>query len=92
MLVVAAALWTPLRRLLSLRGFQWLGLISFSLYLVHDPIIVAAAFLIDSPRWTVVIGVAVSVVAAVGFYLMVERPSHLLARGLSRRTAQQRAK
>ena len=91
-LVVAAALWTPLRRLLSLRGFQWLGLISFSLYLVHDPIIVAAAFLIDSPRWTVVIGVTVSVVAAVGFYLMVERPSHLLARGLSRRTAQQRAK
>jgi peptidoglycan/LPS O-acetylase OafA/YrhL len=86
-LVVSSALWSPLRRLLSRRIFQWLGIISFSLYLVHDPIVVASAFLIGSSKWTVVLAIVVSLVVAVAFYIVVERPSHRLARSLGRRTA-----
>ena len=85
--VIAAAVWPPLRRLLAWRPFHWLGLISFSLYLVHDPIIVATAFLLDGAKWTVIVGIAVSVIFAVAFYFAVERPSHHLSRRISRRAA-----
>ena len=87
LLVVGAALWDPLRRALSSRPIQWLGMISFSLYLVHDPIIVALAYLFEGSRWIVPVGVVVSVVVAIGFFLAIERPSHRLSRSLRRSIA-----
>ena len=84
LLVIAAAMWAPLKALLSRRLFQWLGLISFSLYLVHEPVIVALAYLIDDPRWVVLIGIALACAFAVGFFFLIERPSHRLARTLHR--------
>ena len=40
-LVAAALLWQPLQRLLMTKPSQWLGRVSFSLYLVHAPILCA---------------------------------------------------
>ena len=87
LVVLAAALWAPLRRILSTRLVQWLGLISFSLYLVHDPIVVALAYLLDGSRWVVPLAIAASILVAVGFFFAVERPSHRLAQSVRRALA-----
>ncbi|WP_051147282.1 acyltransferase family protein [Glaciibacter superstes] len=41
LIVAAVALWTPLQHPLTSRPLLWLGSISFSLYLVHFPVVVA---------------------------------------------------
>lgn len=79
-LVVAAGMWKPLVGLLSWRWIALLGAISFSLYLVHEPIVIAVAHLTDSARMTLVIAVPASLVIAWLFWLCVERPAHGLAR------------
>lgn len=65
------------------RPLQWLGGISFSLYLVHEPLVVSVAVLAPSGRagfaLTTGIGLVVSLVAAVVFHRLVERPSQALA-------------
>jgi len=85
--VLAAALWEPLRRVLSSRPIQWLGLISFSLYLVHDPVVVAFAYVFDGSRWAVPFAIVVSIAVAVAFFLVIERPSHRLSQSLRRALA-----
>ncbi|MFT4230019.1 MAG: acyltransferase [Microbacterium sp.] len=79
-LIVAAAHWRPLERLLSWRWIALLGAISFSLYLVHEPIVLLVAHLSDSARLTLLIAVPASLVFAWMFWLVVERPAHALAR------------
>jgi peptidoglycan/LPS O-acetylase OafA/YrhL len=79
-LVLAAAFWAPLARLLSTRLFRWLGLISFSLYLVHEPIVVAVAQLSHGAVWAVLVAPPVAIAIAVAFYWLVERPTLRLAR------------
>jgi len=83
-LLIALALVNPvLSRGLSRPGMRWLGSRSFSLYLVHEPIIVTLAFvwrLASVPAWFVVVGVTCSLVAAEGFFRAVERPTLLLLR------------
>lgn len=69
-----------LRGFLSSRAMRFLGLISFSLYLVHEPIVVAVVHLVDRPTLAVPVAMAISVGVAVVFWWAVERPSHLLAR------------
>lgn len=85
LVLVAAATWAPLRWLLSAKPFRWAGLISFSLYLVHEPILIAAASLVPGSRWAIVGGVLVAVATAVGFFFLVEKPSHKIARLLGGR-------
>lgn len=60
---------------------KWLGQRSFSLYLVHFPIVLAIATLIGPEDvWAVLaLGIAASLLAAESFYRVVEHPSHLLA-------------
>lgn len=41
LLIALAGLWPPVRRAFSSRPLQWLGLVSFSLYLVHEPVLLA---------------------------------------------------
>ncbi|WP_100813327.1 acyltransferase family protein [Microbacterium lacus] len=81
---VYIAAWSPsAARVLTLRPVRWLGLVSFSLYLVHEPIIVALAFVSHGqfPMWLIYsIGVTVSLAVAQLFYLVVEKPSHHLSR------------
>ena len=81
-LVLVAAFWRPAARVLSQTFFQWLGRISFSLYLVHAPIIVAAYTIIGPGRpWTTVgAALVVSLVVAESFCRLVEIPSHKLSR------------
>lgn len=79
--IIVAAVNAPLLpRLLSSRPFKFLGVISFSLYLVHEPIVIAAAQVTDRPMMVVVVAVPASIAVAVGFWYLVERPSHRLSR------------
>jgi peptidoglycan/LPS O-acetylase OafA/YrhL len=62
--------------------------VSFSLYLVHEPIVVSVASLVGGSRRgvavTVVVGTVLSLVAAVFFHRLVEAPSQRLAAAAGR--------
>jgi peptidoglycan/LPS O-acetylase OafA/YrhL len=67
---------------------RWLGRRSFSLYLIHEPIVVSTAVLLGgTPNALAVLAVAVpsSLLVAEGFYRLVERPSQRLGRSIERR-------
>jgi peptidoglycan/LPS O-acetylase OafA/YrhL len=83
-LVALAAFWAPAIRLLSTKLFQWLGRISFSLYLVHVPIILAIDSLFDRQLTVVrlLVSLACSLLVAVLFSRFVERPAHRFSRWL----------
>jgi peptidoglycan/LPS O-acetylase OafA/YrhL len=77
------------RAVLTTRVVLWLGMISFSLYLTHEPIVVGVAQLL--PRrfedWSGVISVPISLVVGWLFYKAVERPAHRLSQYVKRRLA-----
>ncbi|SFO04889.1 acyltransferase family protein [Mycetocola miduiensis] len=90
--LIVVALLSPLaKRLLESSVPRWLGRMSFSLYLVHVPVLAAAAFLIGDDRWWLVSAVAVpaSFAIAVLFHAAVERPAHALARSVGVRVRSQ---
>jgi peptidoglycan/LPS O-acetylase OafA/YrhL len=66
---------------------RWLGQRSFSLYLVHEPIIVTTAFALHStnPLEVGAVGIPLALAAAELFFRGVERPAHRLARRTGRR-------
>ena len=82
LLVILAVIWPRAERALGTRPMQWLGRISFSLYLVHAPILATLCFLLGAERWWLacLIGVPLSLVAAAAFHALVERQSQVLAR------------
>ncbi len=85
--LIVVAIGSPLaRRLLEVRPILWLGKVSFSLYLVHAPILATLAFSFGDARWWLVgiVGVPLSLVVAAAFFQLVERPSHGLARRVGR--------
>lgn len=98
-LVVVALHWRPAVRALSGRAAAWLGTVSFSLYLTHEPIVVAAYHLIGpllpartpigpAALWvSMPVGLVLSLAVAAAFHWMVERPSHRVAQWLGRRFA-----
>lgn len=70
------------------RVCRWLGARSFSLYLVHEPIVVTVAYLLHGTTngiLVLVLALPLSLVAAELFGRMVEVPSHRLARAVGRR-------
>jgi peptidoglycan/LPS O-acetylase OafA/YrhL len=77
-LVVAALGWTPLRALFESRPLQFLGAISFSLYLVHVPIIIFSTYLFAGQAWYVplLFAIPLAVLVAVGFMWLIEKRSH----------------
>lgn len=83
-LVLVAICSPALEQLLSTRVPQWVGRVSFSLYLVHVPVLATIAYALGDRSWWIVglIGVPASLVMAELFFRLVERPSH----GLARRT------
>ena len=85
-IVVCAAAATRFRRVLEGRVPQFLGRISFSLYLVHLPVLATLAFLLGDWNWAAVglIGVPLTLVAGWGFYRAVEKPLHRVARRAKR--------
>jgi peptidoglycan/LPS O-acetylase OafA/YrhL len=88
-IVLVAAFWVPAARALSTKFCQWLGRVSFSLYLVHTPVIVAAYTIIGPGREIVTIGVAlvVSAILAEMFSRLIEVPSHKLSKLIGTRSA-----
>jgi len=81
-LVVVLSVVSPtLARTLQSRAWAWLGTISFSLYLTHEPIVVTIALLLppDAVGWTTLLALPLSLLAAQAFFALVERPSHQLA-------------
>lgn len=91
-LVITAAISTgPFSRWLCRPTTQWLGRVSYSLYLVHVPTILTMEYLLSTHLdQTTVIGLAVllSLLVAEVFYRGVERPAHELGKYLvSRRAA-----
>ena len=67
------------------RCVQWLGLISFSLYLVHEPLAVSIAQLLPANAPAVLLlTVPLSLLLAAGFYRVVERPAVKLSHWMGR--------
>lgn len=90
LVLFAAVEARPFERFLETRPVQWLGSRSFSLYLVHEPIVVAAAVLVlPTGFWPWIllmpVVIALGLIAAEVFYRFVEQPSHRLSRALGRR-------
>ena len=89
-LVLLAIAPSPFARWLSTRPSQWLGRISFSLYLVHVPLLATAGYLLRDSRWPLVALAVIpaSLVAAAVFTRLVETPAHRLARRVGREVAE----
>jgi peptidoglycan/LPS O-acetylase OafA/YrhL len=79
MLIVAPGADGPARRLLSARPMVWLGLVSYPLYLVHQPVIFYLAGLADPLRS--LLAVSLSLALATAIYHVVEGPVRRLPRG-----------
>jgi peptidoglycan/LPS O-acetylase OafA/YrhL len=86
LLVYMAWCWRPWAALLDGRVCQWLGSRSFSLYLVHEPIVVSFGLLLGPRRAWATLFLALPLVAVMTevFYRLVERPSIEAARRAGR--------
>ena len=74
--------WQSAARALSVAPLEWLGTRSFSLYLIHFPVVIALSHVIDPDHLVVLIAVelAASLLAAEAFCRLIERPSHRLSK------------
>ena len=76
----------PIRRALSSPACAWLGAISYSLYLVHVPLILAALILLHAvlPAWVILAGaIPASLLVAWAFDRVVAKPSVRLGQRLA---------
>jgi len=89
LIVATVALWPPVQRMLGGRLLAWLGAISFSLYLVHFPIVVTFGQLFGPEHWWVgaLVSVPLSVLLAQAMYRWVELPAQTLAGRVGKRFA-----
>ncbi|WP_181439469.1 acyltransferase [Curtobacterium sp. MCBD17_032] len=86
LLVVLAGRWDVAQRLLERPPVRWLGGISFSLYLVHEPVVVSVTLLLPPGlAWlTLPIAAPVALGLAALFARWVEFPAHRLAKRVGR--------
>ena len=88
--LIVVAIGSPLaKRMLSARLPLWLGRVSFSLYLVHVPVLASVAFVIGDERWELVAAISIPASFAIAwlFHVAVETPAHRLARRAGSRVA-----
>lgn len=86
-IVVLAMSWNPLRLVLRTRPLVFLGRISFSIYLVHLPIVVLFVFIVPNHALALVLGISCALAMSVAFYFLVEQRAHRLARRVGRSLA-----
>lgn len=74
------------KRLGDTAAAQWLGRVSFSVYLVHLPVILAGATLLRSVSLPLALAVSVAAAFVIAelFYRYVEQPSHRLSMAVGR--------
>jgi peptidoglycan/LPS O-acetylase OafA/YrhL len=82
LIVIVCIAWPPVARLLMMKPVQWAGTISFSLYLVHAPIVIFSRYAFATLPLPAVIAIAIalSLVVAVAFYWAVESRAHAWSR------------
>lgn len=88
-LVVLVVRAGAMRALLRSRAVQYLGLMSFSLYLVHEPVIVSLRLATASlsPWVTVLLAPVLAAGLTWAFQRWIEAPSHRLSRRVGRRAS-----
>lgn len=88
-LIVVAICSVRGARMLEHRSLAWLGAVSFSLYLVHVPILATLAFSWGDENWPLVavVGIPLSLVVAWVFLKLVELPSQKLARAAGKKAS-----
>lgn len=79
-IVVLVALASSLRWLFANRVMLWLGMISYSLYLVHEIVLLAFVYPTHANLLALTVAVCLAFPAAWLFYRLVEKPSHVLSR------------
>ncbi|MBX7446213.1 MULTISPECIES: acyltransferase [unclassified Arthrobacter] len=81
-IIFAAIYWRGLRAALEAAPAQWLGKISFSLYLIHEPIIVSLGYVMGSAfaPLAAILGIVISLLLAPAFFRLIELPSHRLSK------------
>ena len=86
-LVLLFAAWGPTMTVGTFRPVAWLGRVSFSLYLVHEPIVVSTALLLGTRDPLIVAPIAIpgALVIAHLFHRFVETPAHRLSKAVGRR-------
>ena len=87
LMVFLALHWPAIRAWLERRTWQWLGTVSFSLYVIHEPIIVSLALIVPQEvvNWAMpLIALPLAVLVAAGFFRLVEGPAHSLAKAVGR--------
>ncbi|MFK3834340.1 acyltransferase family protein [Microbacterium sp. NPDC087868] len=90
-LVLSLVLPSALTRFFGSAPMRFLGRISFSLYLVHVPVLLAAQhFAPRYPNLSLAVGAIASVAIAWGFARWVEEPSARIARRLGKRSSELR--
>lgn len=89
LLIVLVGFNRPLIRVFESRLAQWLGVISFSIYLVHEPVLIAAMRVGGVSAVSIGIGLALTFVVAAVFARFVEGPAHRYSQNLRRKTAAQ---
>jgi peptidoglycan/LPS O-acetylase OafA/YrhL len=85
--LIAMRDWGAARRFGSAAAVQWLGKRSFSLYLIHEPIVLTVAFALGGrPHLAplLIISIPLALLFSEVFFRLVERPSHRLAREVGR--------
>jgi len=85
-LVLTFLVFRPAQRLTETRAVSWLGRRSFSLYLVHEPVLVSAALLTPIPfRFLgITAGVVLAFFLTAAFYRWVEAPSQRASSAVGR--------
>lgn len=93
-LVFAAAYCPSMRAFLELRPVHALGILSFSIYLVQEPVVVRFSLATHAglPLWLAIpVELALVLLVAVAFHRVVERPAHRIARRARRQPDRPRA-
>ena len=89
LMVGTVAFWPAAARVFDAKPVVGLGRISFSVYLVHSPIVVAFGLMFIGSSWWIgaLASIAATVIFATLMYNLVEKPSQRLASWLGRGTS-----